>query len=299
MIAKVQSLKWDDLRVFLAVYRRQTLLEAADDLAVNPSTVSRRLDALEEALALHLFDRGREGAIPTAAAEELVAVAERMESAAVDVDAVVGRFEREPEGNVVIAVPPGIADHYVAPLLPQLFERYPRLTVELDARIDYVDLARREADLAIRAMRPSTGDLIARKLGDGVSAIVASQRVAASIGRLGDLAAARWITWRRDLSHIPGGAWMARHVSDAAIALRTNSFTAQVEAIRAGVGVCLMPAIFVEWVADLREVPLARALARQVAPMPVDSAWLVGHRANRDVPRIAAVWDFLAERFPV
>lgn len=293
----MQSLKWDDLRVFLAIYRRQTLLEAADDLGINPSTVSRRLDALEEALELHLFDRGREGAVPTAAAEELVAVAERMESAAVDIGAVVGSFEREPEGNVVIAAPPGVADHFIAPLLPELLERYPRLAIELDARISYVDLSRREADLAIRAMRPTTGDLVARKLGDGVNAIVAAPAVAADLGRLGDLAGARWITYRRDLSHIPGGAWMARLVPDAAVVLRTNSFTAQLEAIRAGVGVGLMPAIFTDWVAGLREVSLKRSLARRVAPMPVDSAWLVGHRANRDVPRIAAVWEFIAERF--
>jgi DNA-binding transcriptional LysR family regulator len=290
------QVRWDDLRVFLAIYREHSLGQAAHRLAINASTVSRRLDSLEEALGMTLFDRTRDGAAPTAAAEELLSIAERMEQAAVDLGVAAEAFEVEPEGVVRITAPPGIAEHLVAPSIPRLIARYPRLRVELDSTISYVDLTRRQADLAIRTMRPTAGDLVAKKLTTSRTVIAASYGYADSLGVLRDPTDAQWITWGHDLNHIPSGRWVGAVVPEDSIVLRTSSFTAQLQALRSGIGVALLPKAFLELV-DLREVRVGRKLARNLPDLPMDQVWLVGHRALRDVPRVAAVWQFILDEF--
>ncbi|MEM9695898.1 MAG: LysR family transcriptional regulator, partial [Myxococcota bacterium] len=169
MIAKKQNLelalpKWDDARLFLAVWRHGSLKRAAEGLGVNISTVSRRLEALERALHLPLFDRTPEGTLPTAAAAKLLPFAEAMEAAALGFAAGLTEFESEPEGVVHVTAPPGVVDPFLAPHVARLRMRYPRLRLEVSSRVDYLDLGRRQADLALRAHRPQSGDLVSKKL---------------------------------------------------------------------------------------------------------------------------------------
>ena len=137
------DLRWDDLRVFLALYRHGSLKKGAQALGVNISTASRRLDALEASTGVHLFDRTPEGARATAAAEQLLPFAESMEQAAHGFARGVEAFEAEPEGEVRITAPPGLVDHFVATALPRLCDAYPRLRIKLESAIGYSDLTRR------------------------------------------------------------------------------------------------------------------------------------------------------------
>jgi DNA-binding transcriptional LysR family regulator len=167
MPANMQNqFSWDDVRVLLALFRTRTLSSAAVRLGANPSTVGRRLDALEDALGARLFDRTPDGVAPTAATEHLLAHAERLEQAAYALGGAVEGFETRTEGVVRITAPPGVADHFLAPALPRLLSRYPDIRVELDASVRSLDLTRREADLALRAVRPESGDLVAVKIAD-------------------------------------------------------------------------------------------------------------------------------------
>lgn len=288
------ALDWDQVRVFLAVARAGQLAGAAARLGLDISTVSRRLDRLEDELGIHLFDRTREGTVPTAAAEAMVAAAEDMERGLAQFAAAVDAVETVAEGLVRVTAPPGLADAFVAPLLARFRERFPRVTVELDASIGYADLTRREADLALRSMRPRSGDLIAVKLLAIRSLPMTAPEYAAELGKLRRWTDARWITWAADLAHIPSARWFTEHVPGAVPVLRTSHFASQLTAAAAGLGVALAPQPY-RAVHRLVEIKVSRALQPSWQALPMEELWLVGHRALRTVPRIAALWDFLAD----
>lgn len=263
-------------------------------LGINTSTVSRRLDALEEALGARLFDRTPDGVLPTALAEELTPHAEALELSASGFAMAAAGREREVAGIVRITAPPGVAEHLLAPALPRLFARWPKLRVALDATVAYADLSRREADLAMRVQRPTHGDLVSKKLSEGEDLLLASAGYARELGRMARADRARWITWGDELAHIPSARWVGVVAPPETVVLRTNSIGSQLAAARAGVGVVLLARPYRERF-GLVEVNLAPSLADSLPARPRGALWLVGHRALREVPRIAAVWTFLEE----
>ncbi|HEU4407769.1 MAG TPA: LysR family transcriptional regulator [Polyangiaceae bacterium] len=297
MAAKSQDLgdaRWDDVRIFLAVYRQGSLGAAGLRLGVDTSTVSRRLAALEASLGARLFDRSREGLAPTRSAEFVLPAAEAMEAAH-------GRFARDAsglestaEGVVRLSVAPGMADAFIAPALVRLRARWPKIRIELDASVRAIDLTRHEADLALRSVRPQGADLVMTKLMTTRWVAVASPDLAKALGRMNAWEDAPWITWDRDLASIPTARWLARHAPRADVVLRTSHFASQLVAARSGLGVVLAPEPYAR-VHALAPVAFADALAPDAAAWPSDDLWLVGHRALRDVPRVAAVWGFLLD----
>jgi DNA-binding transcriptional LysR family regulator len=287
------ALDWEQIRLFLAVMRAGSLAAAGARLALDVSTVSRRLDRLEERLGAALFDRTREGTSPTIVAEQMLSFAEEMELSAARFAAAGAQVETAVEGAVRLTVMPGIADVFVAPRLAELHRRHPKLVVELDASVSYADLTRREADLAVRATRPTSGELVSVKLVTTRAVPMTSPAYALELGKLGRLADARWITWGQELAHIPIGRWLKERAPDVAPVLRTNHFASQLAAARAGLGVLLASEPFVH--TGLVPVAHRKALDDAWATLPVESLWLVGHRALRHVPRVAAVWDFVIE----
>jgi DNA-binding transcriptional LysR family regulator len=287
------ALDWDQIRVFLAIARAGQLAGAAARLGLDVSTVSRRLDRLEEELGVDLFERSREGTVPSAAAEAMLPAAEEMEQSLARFAAAVDAVETLAEGVVRLTAPPGVADAFVAPLLARFREAHPRVRVELDASIGYADLTRREADLALRAVRPQSGDLVAVRIVSTRAVPLTSPEYAAELGKLRQWTDARWIVWARDLMHIPTGRWLAERGLGEDAVLRTNHFGSQLSAAEAGLGVVLASEVFA---AVRRLTPLAttRPLAADIAALPTEELWLVGHRALRNVPRIAALWEFLS-----
>jgi DNA-binding transcriptional LysR family regulator len=286
---------WDDVRLFLALYRRRTLAAAAKDSGLDPSTLSRRLAALEHSLGARLFERTRDGLVPVQAAELLLAAAEEMEQSHGRFARDAANFERTAEGTVRLSVPPGLAEAFVGPALVRLHRRHPGIQIELDASMRFVDLTRSEADLAIRTRRPQTGDLVSVKLGQRRWLPMQSARTRARrpLRAWGDVP---WVGWGDDMASFPPAAWVARHVPRPAVVLRTSHVTTQAAAVESGLGVALLPPAYAQ-VARIAPVRLAPALAAQAAELPVNETWLVGHQALRAVPRVAAVWSFLVEAF--
>jgi DNA-binding transcriptional LysR family regulator len=290
-MANLQDVRWDDVRIFLAVYRRKTIAAAATRLGVDGSTVSRRLAALEHDLGEQLFERTREGLHPARAAERVVAAAEAMEAAHARLARDATDPERLAEGVVRIATAPGLSSSFVAPALPRLRKQYPRITIELDSSVAPRDLTRREADLALRSVRSQGADLVTTRLATSQWVAAASPRLAARLGTIARWDAAPWINWDRDLASLAPAKWVAQRAGD--IALRTSDFPAQLAAARAGLGLLLVPRPYIA-TSGLAEVAFAAALA---PGWPSDDLWLVGHKALRDVPRVAAVWAFLIAEF--
>jgi len=291
----LHRLRWDDARVLLALLEVRTLLGAGQRLRVNASTVSRRLEALEAALGARLFDRTPDGVRPTSLAEALAPHAEAMERAAAGLAlAAQGREEKWPEGEVRITAPPGVAEFFLAPALPRLLARHPRLRLVLDASVAYADLTRREADLALRTRRPTSGDLVARSLGETVGGIYGPKAYVEGLGRLRRLGDARFITWGDDLAHLPAARLVAERVPPEAIALRTSHMGTQMAAAAAGLGLVAVDGPMAR-AAGLVEVALSPELRRSLPPLSGGDSWLVVHRALREVPRVAAVWEFVLE----
>ena len=290
---ELSTIDWDQVRVFLAVARAGQLAGAASRLGLDVSTVSRRLDRLEAELGVHLFDRTRDGTVATAAAEAMLPAAEDMERGLAQFAAAVDAVETTAEGVVRLTAPPGLADAFIAPLLARFARRFPRVAVELDASVGYADLTRRDADLALRATRPRSGDLIAVRLVQTPALPMTSPAYAAELGRLKRWSDARWIGYAADLAQIPTARWVNEHAGGVPV-LRTSHFPSQVAAAVAGVGVMLASEPF-RFVRRLVPIAISRALQPDWDALPVEELWLVGHRALRTVPRIAALWDFLAE----
>ena len=286
-------MQWEQVRLFLAVSREKSLAAASDRLGSDVSTVSRRLDKLEEDVGSPLFDRTREGTAPTALAEQMMPFAEEMEIAASRFVSASAAAETEIVGNVRLTVIPGLADIFVAPALAELRRRHPRLVVELDASIGYADLTRREADIAIRSQRPSSGDLVSVHLLTTKMMPMTSPEYAKELGKLKKLEDARWIFWGRELSHLPDAVWLRTHAPSIEPVFRTSHFASQLSAARTGLGVVIAAEAFS--VTGLVPVNHARGLDDAWRALPSGDLWLVGHRALRNVPRVAAVWEFVRE----
>lgn len=286
MQANAPPLAWDDVRVFLALARARTMSDAAATLGVDPSTVSRRLVALEARLDTVLFDRGRDGLRPTHAAEALVATAEQVEEGVYAFRHAAEGLERTVAGVVRVACPPDVADVILLPVLSRLLPRHPQLRVELIPGERTVDLARREADLALRVVRPTQGDLVVKRALDARWVLVAGGPLAARLGRLDTLADLPWIGLGSGLSQTPAAQWLRAHLSGDPV-LRTDSLHTQIAAASLGLGVALVPAPSVAHY-GLTALDLGDTGA---AATPTLALYLVTHRALRRVPRIRVVWE--------
>jgi DNA-binding transcriptional LysR family regulator len=297
MVASVQGQggpRWDDVQLFLALHRERTLAAAARAVGLDASTLSRRLAALEETLGTRLFDRTREGLVPSEGAELLLGAAEQMAEAHARFARDASSFERAAEGTVRLSVPPGLAEVFVAPALVRLHRKHPRIQIELHASLHFVDLTRREADLAIRTRRPQTGDLVSLKVGERRWTPMQAARQARARRPIREWGALPWIGWGDDMASFPPARWIAEHVPPSAIVLRASQVTVQVAAAAAGLGVALLPPAYGR-AAGLAPVRARAALGASLDDLPGNETWLVGHRALRAVPRVAAVWSFLVE----
>ncbi len=282
---------WNDLRYFLAIAREGTLAAAARSLRVDASTVGRRLAALEEELATRLFDRTPAGLALTEAGRGIRSAVEEMEASALAVERRASGEDARLEGVVRITLTEAFAVHVLLPRFAPFRERHPNIQVQFLTDYGALDLARREADLAIRLTRPQEDTLVARKVGEIAVALYASEEYLARRGLpdpahgfaghdvLGYVdAAAKW----------PEARWLAEHAPGAHVALRCNSLLSVVAAARAGLGLGVMPCLNGDQEPDLRRVvPPIPSLRRDI--------WLVVHRDLQHNARVRATLHFLGE----
>jgi DNA-binding transcriptional LysR family regulator len=286
-------LDWNDLRYFLAVARTGSTLSAARTLRVSQTTAARRVTALEEALALILFERRPTGYVLTPAGEALLAAAEQVEAAAGGFEHAAASQAREIAGTVRLTVDEIFAVTILAPMLRDLHDLHPAIRIELDTTEAKRDLGAGEADVALRSSKgPTDAGLVGRRVATDNWTIYCSRAYAAAHG-----APRR----RRDLAGHPfiggGGrgvwqvyrAWLDANGLADAVAMQHDSSSGMLSAIRAGFGLAVLPTM----VADF-DPELVRCLPP--APDNERGLWLLTHERLRHTPRIRAVLDFLYER---
>lgn len=293
---RLEQLQWDDVRLFLALFRNRTVGQAGQALGVDASTVSRRLVVLERALGAQLFDRGRDGVAPTEAAEQLLSVAEEIEQGVARFANQVDRLERDVSGTVRVTCPPDVAEVVIVPLLEELLSKHPALRIALTPGESVLDLTRREADLALRTVRPQSGDLVMTRLTSARWVLVGSPELCRRLGKLKSFADAPWVSWSEGFSQLGTARWLAKHGRGVEPVVRSSSLRLQLAAVAAGVGVALVPEPSIEHY-RLKRVALGHGLRAAAAEWPVDELYLVTHRALRDVPRVRVVWDLLIAKF--
>jgi DNA-binding transcriptional LysR family regulator len=284
------ELDWDDVRLFLAAARHAGFGAAARHLGTRQSTVSRRVASLERALGASLFDRTPTGLELTQVGRRVLGEAGRAEASLRGVADAVAQESGEVSGLVRLALTETVASVFVLPrVLPGLLKAHPGLTVDLVASDDAADLARREADIAIRFFLPTRGDLVARRVARLPTAPLATRRLARRLAGAGP-ETWPWVgVWRAAGPPVEERWAESFHPKPR---LTTNSFHTQFEAVRAGLGVAVLPTAL--RVAD----PALQVLALPApGAAPTLDIYLVTPRTLRRVPRVAAVFDALAAEF--
>jgi DNA-binding transcriptional LysR family regulator len=279
--------RWDDLQVFLAAVRTGSHIKAGRALGVDPTTVGRRLAALERELGAKLFDRTPHRLVPTAAGLAVVPRAERVEAELLAVQREAGGADQRVDGPIRITGGDGLLDTIVAPALVALRRRHPGLAIELRADTRTLDLSRREADVALRLSRPSQPSLVARRLGSLGFGVYASRGYLdhhPTPRTLADTADHAWIGFPPELDDLPQVRWLRRIAPRPRWVLRANLTTTQVAACRAGHGLALLPTFVA---ADLVQIAPR-------TPGPARELWAVIHADLRGNARVAVVMDWLA-----
>lgn len=293
------GVNWDDVRVFAALLESSNFRAAARRLGINASTCARRLDSLEAALGVRLFERSRAGITPTGAAEVLSPAVAMFRRAALSLTRAATALEEQPEGEVVISAPSAVATMLLVPRLGALMARYPKLRITVDTNNAFADLDAHDADLALRGA-PGPGRLrggetvVARLLARAPAVPVANPSYASQLGEVRDLSAVRWATFGRELAEVSWARKVLDHVPADAIVVRSDDAHTVFAAVHSGLAATWMTRVFTGS-ETLVELPLGPELRPLVADD--EELWLVVHRALREVPRVAAVWSFLLESF--
>jgi DNA-binding transcriptional LysR family regulator len=282
-------LDWNDLRLAVVLGRERTLTRTARILGISQPTASRRLAAIEEALSAKLFLRSAAGYVPTRAGETLLATGAELERSVSVLERGALDDARAKDGVVRVAVTEVTALHLLERALPTLRRREPGVVVELLGASVQVDLTAREADLAVRMVKPVGAGLVARSLGKMRYGLYASSAYLAARGKLRDGLAGHAIVQPIGvLASGPEAPWLAEHATAAEVALRTSSMQCMAVAAQKGMALAMLPA------------PLAHSTAGLVEISPVETprartVWLVLHRDARRIRRVRVVADAIAE----
>jgi DNA-binding transcriptional LysR family regulator len=284
--------EWSDLRHFLAITRSGNLSAAARQLKVDQTTVGRRLAALERELGARLFDRTPTGFKPTAVALRILPAAEAVEAEALRVERLASGEDLRPSGPVTVTATDSFLVHNVMPSLSGFHARHPDIELNLLSGYEALSLVRREADVAIRLVRPQEASLRARKVAAIGVVPFASKAYLEQHGPVrfdtGLLQGHAVVGYAKDSRKWPESKWLDVHAARARVAVRLTSILGLLAAAREGLGVALLPAYFGHLHPEL--VPLRDAL-----PELERTVWLVFHEDLAQNARVRAVVDFLAE----
>jgi DNA-binding transcriptional LysR family regulator len=282
---------WDDVRFFLAVAKTGSFSAAATQLNTKQTTVGRRIQALERRLGAKLFDRHRHGMEVTPAARGVLVQAESMLSNATSIERHLAGLDREMSGVVRVAATEGLAAQWLVPRLTELRRVHSDIVVQVIVGDQVLDLATRQADLAIRYFRPTSNQLVAARVGQFSMSIFAAPAYVEQYGmpqRLDDLRE-HHIVDHTTLHSLPAmKPWTEVVERSPNVVLRTNSSHSAIEAVKAAWGLAVFPSYSSKAV-NLIEVPIDLNITRDI--------WLVSHEETNKGARIRAVIDYIRDKF--
>jgi DNA-binding transcriptional LysR family regulator len=274
---------WEDIRHFLAVAQTGTLSGAARHLKVDHATVSRRLAALEAALDVRLVDRLPRSCRLTSVGRQVLEQANEMEAGAHGIARLAKAAHAPLVGRVTLSAPPVLVTHLLVEHLARFRAEYPEIRLSLSAQGQQISLSRREADVAVRLVRPDEAGIMTRKVGAMAFGLYAHRSYSPLV------APERWqfIAFDQSFADMPQQLWLLGIAGHRPVACELNHISEHLIAVRAGVGVAGLPCFIGDKDHDLVRI------GEDVPPFARD-VWLLVHRDLRKNPAVRAVMDFVS-----
>lgn len=281
---------WDDLRLFLAVARQGTIVDAARALECDHSTVSRRLSQLEATIGVDLFHRAGRRLRITDAGSKLRRTAEKVETTLIRDMAAIDEARAIRTGSVTIGAPEGLGVSYLAANIGAIVDLYPEISIELVALPRNFSLADREVDIAITLDRPTAGNLTFRKLTDYTLQFYGSPGYLERSGTpraAQDLQAHRLCGYIDQLLHTDELDYMRSLGRNLRPQIKSSSIAAQMQTIASGAAIGVLPKFMAVSHPGLRPILPDTVLTR--------SYWMSFHNDLRRVERVRLVFAAIAE----
>ena len=287
----MQDMDWGDLPFFLAVAEHGTLARAAVRLRTDPTTVGRRIQKLERALGVRLFEHSPIGHVLTPEGERLREKVHAMERLADEARAGAGADGAAPlTGAVRLSVAEGFGSGFVAPRIGRFADQHPGLVIDLVANSGFLNPTRRETDLAVLLARPRRGPLVTSKLTDYTLGLYSAAGYADCVGPVAnreDIARHRLVGYVPDIIYAPELRFIDELPQAGPVALRSSSINAQARMIAAGAGIGVLPHFL-----GAHDPALVPVLPEIVIRR---SFWLVAHQETAAFPQVRALRDWLRE----
>ena len=289
-------MNWDDIKIFLEVARAERLSIAAKRLAMDASTVSRRLHKLEEQLASQLFERTIDGHVLTLDGKQLLNAARQMEQNVNQAFEEIKNNNQENYGKVRIGVTEAFGNFFIAAHLLPLQQDFPNIQVNLLHFSRFVKISRNEADIAIAVERPKSTSMIVTKLCDYKLQLYVHptylSRLAEKEIALKDLGQHQWVSYVDNLlftDELSYAKELASHLSAPLTAsFSSTSIISQYSAIKSGLGMGILPC----FIGDL-DNNLVKLHHQEINI--IRSFWLVTHPESKRLSHVATVWDYLKQ----
>jgi DNA-binding transcriptional LysR family regulator len=287
------NLRWDDLRLFLAVYQQGSFSGAARVLKLGQPTLSRRIAELEESTGEALFERRSHGAVLTSAGQKLLPAAQSMAEWASEAALCIGKQTYLPEGKVRIAAPPGIASEFIVPLAARIRSQYPQIQLEVLSGVETLNLAHGEADLSLRTGKPTDADLICLDQVCSPMRVYISKNYAAQLPARTEIKDLNWIGWTENSGDPANNKELLVLIPDLKPVFTSDDFTVQILACKAGLGAMILPQGLHRHT-SLREL---QELDIDLGSQAQGCLYLVCHKRHRHLPKVQRVIDFILEAF--
>ena len=285
----MHAFNWDNIKVFLAVARAQSALDAAHVLGIDQSTISRRLHQLEKDIGCRLFDRSSQGHHLTSVGHRLMDHAEKLESTISTIETDIFDDSMALSGDIRLGATEAFGSYFLAPHLAHFCTRHPNISVELLPMPRNINLSKREADASVSIERPTVNHFVTSRLCDYRLLPYATHSYleqSAPINRIEDLTQHRWIDYIDDLIFTSQQFSLRQWLPNIRPFFRSTSVIAQFHAVKAGVGIAFLPCFLASTAREL--VP--------ILPEEIDvirTFWLVAPEDKRELSRIKALWDYL------
>lgn len=280
---------WNDLSFFVEVARHGTLSGAARAIGSDHATVSRRIAALEHALGSALFHRSPVGYMLTPAGAALLPHAERVETAAREATAALGRPQAGLAGKVRLATPDGFGNHFLAKHLGEFASAYPRLTIELVTVSQIQSLSQREGELSVTLAPPARGRFQTERLTEydlGIYGDAGYLAATPPVRARPDLRAHRFIGYVDDLIFTRELDYLGEVLPGLQVPLQATSLLGQLNAALRGDGLCVLPRFIAGQHPTLAAVLPGEIRLRR-------SYWISAHHDQAELPRVRVLRDFI------
>ena len=285
---------WNDLKHFLAVARHGSTIAAAKALNVNQSTVHRRLNELEKRLGRQLVVRQPTGYRLTELGQDIVTYAEAVEAAVLTFERRLAASDIGLTGSIKLTCPEAVGVRLLqSPFIAKFNERYPSLRVDFVISDKLLNLAKGEADIAIRATAPFDKSLFGRKIAETPWGIYATEAYIERIGAITGIAdIARHSVVLLDIERHITKTWLQSVAPEAHVAARCNSFSALLSAAKSGVGLAALPMTIGGG------EPSLVCLLGPISGLTTNF-YLLMHQDMKTTPRVRALFDFFIEELDI